>query len=231
MSARQVCRWREFVSRADLEDAAAQAIVASAQGAIAESGAFCIVLAGGTTPRNVYRQLRAAAMDWSLWQVYFGDERCLPVADPERNSAMAATEWLDHVAIPRGQIHPIPAELGPEEAAAFYAQEVSAIGSFDLVLLGLGEDGHTASLFPQQPWETVPTLPLAIPVLDAPKPPAQRVSLSPARLSAARQVLFVVNGVDKQPALQAWRAGAAIPASRIDPPGGVDVLFNLSPER
>ena len=225
-------RWHEFDGRSDLEQAAASAIVTSAQRAIAERGAFHIVLAGGTTPRNVYRALRTATTDWSAWHIYFGDERCLPPADPQRNSAMASSAWLDQVAIPGRQIHPIPAQLGPEKAAHRYAQEVARMNGgsdFDLVLLGLGEDGHTASLFPGQAWESAITLPPVIAVLDAPKPPPQRVSLSPERLSKARQVIFLVNGTGKHEALRDWRNGEPIPASRITPDGGVDIFVNPSP--
>jgi 6-phosphogluconolactonase len=224
-------RWHEFSSRGTLETAAATAILASAQRAIGERGLFRIVLAGGTTPRKVYQALRLAETNWSAWHIYFGDERCLPPADPQRNSALASSAWLDQVAIPRPQVHPIPAELGPAKAALFYAQELTTMGEgndFDLVLLGLGEDGHTASLFPGQAWENVARLATVIPVLHAPKPPPQRVSLSPARLSGARQVLFLVSGADKRTALQDWRDGAAIPASRITPAGGVDIFFSTS---
>lgn len=230
MSARQACRWREFANRADLQAAVVAAIIAAAGRAIAAHGAFRLVLAGGTTPRAIYQALRLTGSDWPAWQVYFGDERCLPADDPARNSSMAGAAWLDHVAIPPAQIHAIPAELGAQAGAAAYAQALAGLGDFDLVLLGLGEDGHTASLFPGHPWETAASLPAAIPVLAAPKPPAQRVSLSPARLSAATQVLFVVDGAGKRAALQAWRAGAPIPASRIAPPNGVDVHFHLSPD-
>ena len=211
MISSQACRWHEFAHRSDLEQAIVRAIAACAHRAIAAHGAFRIVLAGGSTPRNIYRALRAVEMDWSAWHIYFGDERCVPPDDPERNSRMARTAWLDHVGIPVRQIHSIPAELGPEAAAASYAQTLAGVGEFDLVLLGLGADGHTASLFPGRVWEREKTPPAVIPVLDAPKPPQHRVSLSPARLSRATQAIFAVGGADKRAALQAWRGGAAIP--------------------
>jgi 6-phosphogluconolactonase len=227
MAPTQTCRWRAFGSRDALDRGARAYILDVAQAAIRERGAFRIVLAGGDTPRPVYASLRGAQTPWSAWHVYFGDERCLPADDPGRNSHMAASAWLDHVPIPPHQVHPIPAERGPESAAAAYAALLAGVGEFDLVLLGLGEDGHTASLFPGAQWDSAPTWPVAVPVRDAPKPPPQRVSLSPERLSRAAHVLFLVSGAGKRRALNEWRAGKDMPASRIAPPDGVDVFFHL----
>lgn len=219
--------WHEFDSQSGFEQAACRFILENARRAIAARGAFRIVLAGGNTPRNIYRKLCIATTDWSAWHIYFGDERCLPANDIGRNSRMAHDEWLDHVTIPAAQIHAIPAELGPETAARKYAEEIAQVGEFDLVLLGLGEDGHTASLFPGGVWEQAVTLPLVIPVHDAPKPPAQRVSLSPARLSCASCAMFLVSGKDKQKAVFNWRANIQLPATVITPQDGVDVFVYL----
>ncbi|HXU93092.1 MAG TPA: 6-phosphogluconolactonase [Gallionella sp.] len=229
MAASQTRRWHEFDSVIEFERAARTFILDKAEQAIAARGAFRIVLAGGDTPRNIYRALCDADTDWSAWHIYFGDERCLPVDDPERNSHMASSAWLDHVDIPSQQIHPIPGELGPETAATGYASDLANVGEFDLVLLGLGEDGHTASLFPGGSWEQTQLLPAVIPVLDAPKPPPQRISLSPARLSHALSVLFLIRGKNKREAIENWRAGVAIPASRICPPAGVDIFVLGTP--
>jgi len=177
---------------------------------------------------QVYELLRASNADWASWHVYFGDERCLPSDHAERNSRMAAMAWLDHVLIPARQIHPIPAEMGAETAASIYAQTVGGIELFDLVLLGLGEDGHTASLFPDHEWGISPDAPAAIAVHDALKPPPERVSLSAHRLSAAHQVMFLVTGSAKQQAVRNWRSGAAIPAAAIIPANGVDVYLEAT---
>jgi 6-phosphogluconolactonase len=201
-----------------------QRILAAADSAIRARGQFRIVLSGGDTPRTAYQRLREYAAKWTAWHVYFGDERCVPSADPAHNSRMAGDAWLDHVALPPAQRHAIPAELGANAAARAYAGTLRGVGEFDLVLLGLGEDGHTASLFPAHDWGEAPGSPAALAVFDAPKPPRERVSLSAARLSAAREVLFLVSGASKRPALAQWRAGAAIPASTILPAAGVDVL-------
>ncbi|MBI3526024.1 MAG: 6-phosphogluconolactonase [Betaproteobacteria bacterium] len=223
----QTCRWHTYTNLGELSQAGAQRILHSARECIARSGRFSIVLAGGSTPRQVYALLRTGSSDWSRWQVFFGDERCLPADHAERNSRMAAESWLDHVAIPPARIHPIPAELGPQQAAAAYAKALASVPEFDLVLLGLGEDGHTASLFPSHDWGDTLDSPPVLAVLDAPKPPPQRVSLSAARLSQAREVVFLVSGAGKRQAVADWRAGRNIPALAIAPPGGVDVLLDF----
>jgi 6-phosphogluconolactonase len=221
-------RWHEVADELALQQAALDIILACAAQAIRQRGKFHLVLAGGNTPRGIYRRLRAVRTDWSAWYIYFGDERCLPPADPARNSRMAAEVWLDHVPIPQSQLHPIPAELGALEAARSYAETLRGVGEFDLVLLGLGEDGHTASLFPGHEWGASPGSPDTLAVLGAPKPPPQRVSLSAARLSRARQVNFLVSGELKHKAVTDWRAGKNIPARAIMPAAGVDVLVEAA---
>jgi 6-phosphogluconolactonase len=218
-------RWIGVADAQELRQTAYRCILNAATRAIDQRGRFLIVLAGGSTPRGIYRMLRDAATDWSSWHVYFGDERCLPADDDERNSAIASRAWLNHVPIPQHQVHVIPAELGASAAALACGETLRGVGEFDLVLLGLGEDGHTASLFPGRGWGVAPGAPDALAVFDAPKPPSQRVSLSAARLSRARAVLFLVEGESKRNAVAQWRMGADIPARAIHPEAGVDVLL------
>lgn len=220
--------WHSFNTTAELEQAATQAILQAALHSISLRGTFHIVLAGGTTPRRIYESLRKADADWASWHVYFGDERCLPADHVERNSWMAAQAWLNHVAIPRPQIYPIPAEKGAQVATSAYAQILAGIELFDLVLLGLGEDGHTASLFPGHELSNAADAPTVIVVENAPKYPPQRISLSAHRLSAARKVIFLVSGVMKQQAVRDWRNGVAIPAAAINPTNGVDVYLEAA---
>ena len=217
-------RWLAVADVAELERTACRRITDAAERAIKQRGEFLIVLAGGNTPRGVYRLLREQNADWAHWHVYFGDERCLPAHDVERNSKMAADEWLHHVPIPKDRVHPIPAELGAAAAALAYADTLRNVGEFDLVLLGLGDDGHTASLFPNHDWGTAPDAPAVLAVFNAPKPPPERVSLSASRLSRAREVLFLIAGDSKRDALARWRAGDNIPARAIQPRAGVDAL-------
>lgn len=221
-------RWHPLADAEALQREATQRLLDAATAAIAARGRFRLVLAGGTTPRATYAALRDAQADWPHWEIFFGDERCLPADDVERNSTMANEAWLARVPIAPERIHAIPAELGAEVAARAYAETLRGVGDFDLVLLGLGEDGHTASLFPGHDWGTGDAAPDTLAVLDAAKPPPQRVSLSAARLGRAQQVLFLVEGDSKRGAVARWRAGEDIPASAIRPAAGVDVLVERS---
>jgi len=218
-------RWEVLTDAAAVATEAARRVADAAAAVLAAGNRFSVVLAGGTTPEQTYRQLRETDTDWAAWQIYFGDERCLPEGHPDRNSTMAEAAWLAHVAIPTSDIHRIPAAEGPERAARRYAAVVAEATPFDCVLLGLGEDGHTASLFPgiEQP----PTG-LAHAVFGAPKPPPERVTLSAEALSAASMVLVLVTGAGKQDALRAWRAGAPLPIATIRPRHGLDVLLDAS---
>lgn len=221
-------RWHVFPDADVLAAAAVARIAAAAEEAITARGAFRIVLAGGRTPLAVYAQLAATRQDWARWQVYFGDERCLPIGDAGRNDTAARAALLARVAIPEENIHCIPAQLGPQEGAARYAALLRSVDTFDLVLLGLGEDGHTASLFPGQALGERAGSPEVLAVRNAPKPPAERVSLSAARLSRAHHVLFLVTGTDKRAAVAAWRGGRDIPARHVAPRTGVDVFLDAA---
>ncbi len=217
-------KWTPAADEEALSRTACQRVMDAASRAIAERGSFLLVMAGGNSPRNAYRLLRNAETDWSRWRVYFSDERCLPANDERRNSRMAQEALLKHVPIAAECLHAIPAERGAEAAARDYAQTLKGVGAFDLVLLGLGEDGHTASLFAGHDLGVGPHAPDVLAVLHAPKPPAERVSLSAARLSRTRDVLFLVSGESKRNAVALWRAGVDIPARAIQPPASAEVL-------
>jgi len=192
---------------------AADAVVKAAASAIAERGVFHWVLAGGTTPKRCYELLRDADIDWPKVHVWFGDERCLPIGDAERNDLMAAEALLNYVAIPSLQIHRMAAEQGPELAAEAYASLLADAPVMDLILLGIGEDGHTASLFPGNPALDDPRL--AIPVYHSPKPPSERVSMGYAVLNTARRCLIMVAGAGKADAISRIRNGERLPVARV----------------
>lgn len=225
---KQQRRWHTYSHTDELIRDVVAKLSRFARDCIESRGAFHIVLAGGTTPRAVYQGLRQIETDWSVWHVYFGDERCLAAGAMNRNDTMTQQSWLIHVTIPSRQIHAIPAELGSREGAAAYAQKLQKIDTFDLVLLGLGEDGHTASLFPGHLLGSEESAPDVLAVTDAPKPPPERISLSAHRLSQARQVWFLVTGEAKRRAIESWQhESSSIPALAICPLYGVDIYTDL----
>jgi len=213
-------RWHPFDSQDAINQAAIARILKAADEAIAQHGSFHIVLAGGSTPKAVYQLLREQQADWINWHVYHNDDRCLPADHDDRNSKMAREAWLNHVVIPADQIHDIPAELGNVDGAKAYANTLIGVRTFDLVILGLGEDGHTASLFPGH---AVDNSADAVPVSNSPKPPSDRITISQNRLNNTNEVMFLVTGAGKQEAVDNWRNGVAIPATLIMPENGVDV--------
>lgn len=175
-----------------------------------------MALAGGTTPRAAYDWLVLTVDDWTGVELWFGDERALPAADPGRNETMATESLIEPAGIDPGQVHPMPA-VADAEAAAAYAEllrervppaEEGGPPALDLVLLGLGEDGHVCSLFPGHPALEVTTLTAAI--TDAPKPPPERVTLTLPVLRAARRRLIMVAGEGKRAAVAA-AVGASAP--------------------
>lgn len=213
-------RWKLFESIDALRHEVCEVIMQHAATAISKNGQFSIVLAGGNTPRAIYRLLRDMSTDWTKWHIYINDDRCLPVDHEDRNSLMVEQVWLSHVNISANQIHNIPAELGPIEGAKAYAKTLADVGTFDLVLFGLGEDGHTASLFPGH---LVDNSADAVPVFNSPKPPAERITMSQNRLNNTNAAMFLVTGSGKQEAVDCWRNGVDIPAALIKPNCGVDV--------
>jgi len=221
----QRVRWHDCATEVELVDTVTRAIAGCAAKAITARSSFRIVLAGGETPRQIYAALIDITTDWSAWHIYFGDERCLPEGDPGRNDTMATDAWLDHVSIPKTQVHSIAAHRGADVATREYARILTGVDQFDLVLLGLGEDGHTASLFPNHLPDLEKNTGPVIAVHDAPKSPRNRITLSPRRLSQADQVFFLVSGERKRKAVRRWRTEEDIPARYVTPVDGVDVFL------
>ncbi len=216
-------RWHCYEDADAVAGEALARILNASQRAISERGRFNIVLAGGSTPERVYSLLKHSETDWSRWFIWFGDERCLPADHPDRNSVMAHRAWLSHVPIPSEQIFPIPAELGPQQAADVYEPLIKSGQPFDTVLLGIGEDGHTASLFPGH---SLPDDCLVVPVFDAPKPPPERVSLSIAALCDTRVLCVLVTGDTKRYAVRQWKQGEDLPVAQLACTAGIDVLLD-----
>lgn len=208
--------WTIFENDQAVAKACAQIIIEQANQAIQQRGAFHLVTAGGTTPLNVYKllaQCPASQTDWQKWHIYLGDERCLPAEDAERNSTALHQAWLKLGTIPTQNIHFMPTELGMVQAAQAYQKMVEAIEWFDLTLLGMGEDGHTASLFPGHSY---PENLSVITESNSPKPPKQRVSLSFSRLAQSRWVIKLITGASKAPAVKQWLAGQCLPIQQVE---------------
>ena len=201
----------------ELARAAARDFVAKADAAIAERGSFSVALAGGSTPKATYEVLAsdyADELDWSEVHVFFGDERTVPPDHEDSNYRMAQRTLLSRV--PVGSIHRMRGELPPAEAAAAYEEELRAFfgtsdepPSLDLILLGIGEDGHTASLFPEtSALEIHDRWVVANPVL---KLETTRLTLTVPVINAARAVNFLVAGEGKAEALKQILEGGADP--------------------
>lgn len=219
-----------------LAEEAARRFVALAAAAIAARGRFTVALAGGSTPAELYRLLAQAPareqVDWGRTLVFFGDERCVPPDHPWSNYRMAREALLDRVPLPPGNVYRMAGEQPPEDAATVYAAGLRSAfdlaGStrprFDLILLGMGDDGHTASLFPDTPALAerrrlvVPNQPPSYV-----QPAVTRITLTFPTLNAARAVLFLVAGVGK-----AEKVGAilgrgqpeVLPAGQVQPRQG-----------
>jgi 6-phosphogluconolactonase len=191
----------EFSVLESAEDVAESAAADIAQ-ALAE-GARTLVLAGGTTPHRCYELLALADVRWGRVTILFGDERCVPPDHPDSNYHGARAALLDRVA--PATVHRMPAELGPDEGADLYSRVVAALAPLDVVVLGVGEDGHTASLFPGHP--ALGATGWAIGVRNAPKPPPDRVSLTLTALQGARRVLVLATGAGKADAVARARRG------------------------
>ena len=224
-----------FPSAAALAEGVAELFAVRAAEAVEERGRFRVALAGGTTPLAAYRRLAGApwadVVPWGAVEVFFGDERCVGECDAERNDGAAREALLLHVPIPPENVHPVPS-LAPDAAERYEAllrerlgAPAPAVPSLDLVLLGLGEDGHTASLFPGHP-AAAESVRLVARVDGAPKPPPARVTLTLPLLNAARTAAFVVSGRAKREALARVLGGnRSLPAACVDPPDGERLFF------
>lgn len=205
---------RVFENPQDLAEAAAEMFVEEAARSIREEGRFTVALAGGSTPKALYELLATGhqdVLDWSRIHVFFGDERTVPPDHEDSNYRMAYEALLSHV--PVGSVHRMRGELDPREAATLYEEELKAFfdgpPGFDLVLLGIGEDGHTASLFPRTP---------ALDVSDrwvvenpVEKLGTARITLTLPAINGSRTVVFLVSGEGKAEALKEILEGDADP--------------------
>jgi len=188
---------------------AAERFARLATAAIGARGRFVVALSGGHTPRRLHELLGGAdepwrhVIPWSEVHVCFGDERHVPPDHPDSNYRMARESLIDHVPIPDNHVHRIPAEMPAADAATAYERTLRALlpdGRFDLILLGLGPEGHTASLFPGSP--ALGETQRWVRAVDVPQLRTQRITCTPPLLNASRSVLFLVAGMEKAAALR-----------------------------
>lgn len=223
---------RIFKDLEGLSQAAAELFTKQAHSAVQARGRFLAVLNGGNTPLPLFHLLAARHrddVDWSRTHLFWGDERCVPPADPGSNFGQAQKAFLEPLGLREQNLHRIRGEMSPAEAAQDYALLLKRFAEpplawprFDLVLLGLGEDGHTASLFPGSPLEA--SGPVQAVTAQYQDRPAERVSLTPPVLNSARLILFMVSGRAKADALGrvlgSVRDPLELPAQRVEPKNG-----------
>ena len=171
---------------------------------VAEKGLCHVVLPGGSTPARCLELLAEKSLPWKNIHWYPGDERCYPVGHGERNDTMIRDKLFSQQELSTqigasDNFHPIPAELGPEQGAEIYAALLDATGGMDIVVLGMGEDGHTASLFPGN--VALHDLRSAVPVYNAPKAPGERISIGLTALRNADKCIVITTGSNKSEAL------------------------------
>ena len=182
-----------------LTSAALEELLECSRAALAARGCFSLALAGGGTPRALYLALADASADFAQWAVFFGDERCVPPQHSASNYRMVREAWLDRAAVPPGGVHRVQGELDPDQAAGAYERELRRVlgdpPRLDLVLLGLGTDGHTASLFPGS--EALLEQRRLVVATQGAGPVARRITLTLPALALARRVVLLVEGQAK----------------------------------
>lgn len=235
MTAKADPRVHVFSAPQALGQAAAEFVVRLAAQAVAERGRFMVALSGGSLPKLVAPPLVAeplrSQVDWPAWHVFWADERCVPLDAPDSNYRGAREVLFDQVDIPAGQIYTLDDALDPTAAAAAYQATLAQVfqpaagqlPGFDMILLGMGEDGHTASLFPNHPLLDE-TRRWVVPIFDSPKPPPERITLTLPIINHARHVAFIAAGAGKADVLaQVLGSGNradGLPAGRVQPGHG-----------
>lgn len=218
---------QKFTNSDELSQTATKKFIELANQAINERGRFLVSLSGGSTPMKLYERLANEPLDWSCVHFFWGDERCVPVDDSGNTYGQTKKILFDKIG--QTNIHRVRSELEPESASEDYANTLSGFADapfdfprFDLVLLGMGDDGHTASLFPGSEIEiNSPAIAVTAHYQDR---PANRVSLTPKVFNQAREIWFLVTGAGKAETLrrviQGERNLEQLPAQRIQPENG-----------
>jgi len=220
----------QFYDTQQLSSNVANHVVQLANQTITKRGRFTIAFSGGSLPKLLCPPLLKnplySQINWSAWHIFFADERCVPLDHADSNYRLVKETLLDHVDIPPQQIYAIDEQFSPVILAEMYQQKLYQVFDthpprFDLILLGMGPDGHTASLFPKHPVLHEQNLWVAS-MTDSPKPPPERITLTLPVINNARAVIFVVTGASKAEPLQQIVSGEnQLPAGLIQPNTGV----------
>ncbi len=225
MNANPSIRVQIYPDLETLSQAVAGALTCKIQKVAERKGRFGLALSGGSTPKRLYELLAsdyAKEIPWDRLHLFWGDERCVPPDHPDSNYRLACEALIARVPIPPGNVHRVPVELeSPEQTAEAYEQTLRAFGPLDVVLLGVGADGHTASLFPGHPileektrWVSAIPEPIG-------SPPHPRITLTLAALGQADYVFFLASGAEKQAVVRAIlndpQTAQRYPAARVRP--------------
>lgn len=224
-----------FPALPELSQAAATYVAHLSAQAVATRGRFTVAFSGGSLPKLLCPSLVAEPLHtqvkWPAWHVFWADERCVPLTSPDSNYRLVQEYLFDHVDIPPAQIYTVDDSLEPAAAAAAYQNDLNRVFQpptnqyprFDLILLGMGEDGHTASLFPHHPL-LKETERWVAPICDSPKPPPERITLTLPVINKARQVIFLATGAAKADilagVLQSQSPWGSLPAQLVQPESG-----------
>jgi len=205
--------WIVFDDKKSLSVSLAKDVLKIAEQSINSKGYFSIVLAGGNSPVELYKILKESHSDWNNWNIYIGDDRYLPKNDKERNDYIIEQVWLNSSSIPKDNIFFIKSELGMSHAKEKYEDILKDIKKFDIVLLSMGEDGHTASLFPDHDHVDNDDIILEY---NSPKIPKERISMSYSRLNKSKNVFKIIMSESKQEATSLWLHGKKLPINQIN---------------
>ena len=217
-----------LTAKADLIERAQEIILSQVRSAIEARGSFTIALAGGSTPKPLYEALSGQSLPWSKMHIFWGDERYVPPTDSQSNQLMARQALIDQIEIPAANVHPMNIAAGnPAQDAQnyeahlreFFQLQAPEIPAFDLILLGMGDDGHTASLFPHTDVLQVEDRLIGVGIKDG----QPRLTFTAPLINQARCVIFLVAGENKRPALKEVFAEQAdsqdYPSRMIQPQG------------
>jgi len=196
-------------------EAAADYLYQQIKTCVADKNQCHVVLPGGSTPAHCLELLAQKSLPWKNIHWYPGDERCLPPGHADRNDTMIIDRLFSQQPQAVKNFHPIPAELGPQQGAENYTKIISSIHNLDILVLGMGEDGHTASLFPEN--AALNDLRCVVPVFNAPKAPDERVSIGLTTLANATECIVLVTGKAKREALQLVQQGVELPITQAQP--------------